>query len=100
MTEEAKESGVRNNASANRFEIEVDGELAVSNYTMRGNAIYFIHTEVPPSMEGHGIGNTLARASLDYAREHNLRVVPRCPFISAFIERHDEFQALVDADRE
>lgn len=100
MTEETKESGVRNNASANRFEVEVGGELAVSNYIIRGNTIYFIHTEVPPSIEGHGIGNTLARASLDYAREHNLRVVPRCPFIAAFIKHHKEYQGLVDADRE
>ncbi|MEO7368352.1 MAG: GNAT family N-acetyltransferase [Gemmatimonadaceae bacterium] len=93
-------AAVRRNAAVNRFEIEVDGELAVSNYLMRGNTIYFIHTEVPPSLEGKGIGNTLALASLDYARANNLRVVPRCQFIAAFIERHEEYQDLVDADHE
>jgi predicted GNAT family acetyltransferase len=91
---------VRNNIEANRFEIEHNGELAVSNYIRRGNTIYFIHTEVPPSMEGEGIGNELARASLDYARANNLRVVPRCPFIAAFIKRHKEYQDLVDPNRD
>ncbi|MEP6507789.1 MAG: GNAT family N-acetyltransferase [Gemmatimonadales bacterium] len=99
MTEEV-EATVRRNDAANRFEIEVDGELAVSNYLMRGNTIYFMHTEVPPSLEGKGIGNTLALASLDYARAHNLRVVPRCQFIAAFIQRHKEYQDLVDGERE
>ncbi|MEO5902993.1 MAG: GNAT family N-acetyltransferase [Gemmatimonadaceae bacterium] len=98
MTEEAKSGTVRKNTTAKRFESEVDGELAVSNYTVRGNVIYFTHTEVPPSMEGQGIGKTLARAALDYARENHLRVVPRCQFISAFIDSHQEYQDLVDAD--
>lgn len=92
-------ASVRNNAAANRFEIEVDGQLAVSNYITRGNTIYFTHTEVPGSLEGKGIGNTLARASVDYARSNDLRVVPQCPFIAAFIKRHEEYQDLVDADR-
>ena len=91
---------VRNNVDARRFEIESDGELAVSNYIMRGNTIYFTHTEVPPVLEGKGIGNTLARASLDYALANHLRVVPRCPFIAAFIKRHKEYQDLVDADND
>ena len=72
----------------------------MSNYARRGNTIYFTHTEVPPALEGKGIGNELARASLEYARANNLRVVPRCAFISAFIKRHKEYQDLVDADRE
>jgi len=100
MSDETTTGEVRNNRDAGRFEIEVDGQLAVSNYIMRGNTIYFTHTEVPASMEGHGVGNKLARASLDYARANKLRVVPRCPFIAAFIKRHTEYQDLVDADRD
>ena len=91
---------VRNNKEAGRFEIEVDGQLAVSSYRIRGNTIYFTHTEVPESLEGRGIGNILARVALDYARANRLRVVPRCKFIAAFIKRHPEYQDLVDADDE
>ena len=89
---------VRNNEEAGRFEIDVDGEIAVSNYIIRGKTIYFTHTEVPSAAEGRGIGNILARAALDYARANRLRVVPRCKFIAAFIKRHPEYQDLVEAD--
>ncbi len=97
---ELTEKSVRHNEAEHRFEIEVGGELAVSQYLRRGSTIYFTHTEVPESAEGHGIGNMLARASLEYARDNHLRVVPRCPFIAAFIKRHPEYQKLVDADDE
>ena len=89
---------VRNNKEAGRFEIEVDGQLGVSNYTMRGDTIYFTHTEVPEALEGRGIGNILARVALDYARANRLRVVPRCKFIASFIKRHPEYQDLVTPD--
>jgi predicted GNAT family acetyltransferase len=97
---EITEQSVRNNKEAGRFEIDVDGELAVSNYRIRGRTIYFTHTEVPPAAEGRGIGNLLARSALDYARANGFRVVPRCKFIAAFIKRHPEYQDLVENDRE
>lgn len=87
---------VINNERAGRFELNLDGELAVSAYHRRNGTIVFTHTEVPPAFEGKGIGNALARAALDYARSEGLRVVPRCPFIAAFIRRHPEYQDLVD----
>jgi predicted GNAT family acetyltransferase len=97
MSEITSES-VRNNADEGRFEVDVDGDLAVSNYIIRGRTIYFTHTEVPPAAEGRGIGNLLARSALDYARDNDFRVVPRCKFIAAFIKRHPEYQDLMAAD--
>ena len=89
---------VRNNDAQNQFEIEVDGQLAVSQYRRRNGTIVFTHTEVPPQLEGQGIGNQLAKAALDYARSEQLRIVPRCRFIAAFIARHPEYQELVDSE--
>jgi uncharacterized protein len=85
----------RNNEKENRFEIEVDGKVAATWYRRHGDKIIFTHTEVPPELEGHGVGGALARAALTYARKEGLRVVPLCPFIAAFIKRHTEFQDLV-----
>ena len=90
------ESTVRNNKAAGQFEIEIDGKLAVTQYRMKPGRMVVMHTEVPPELEGQGLGNTLARTALDYARSEGLRVVPRCPFVSAFIRRHKEYQDLVD----
>jgi predicted GNAT family acetyltransferase len=86
---------VVDNPDASQFEARVDGHLAFATYARRGNLIIFTHTEVPPELQGRGIGNILARAVLERARAEGLRVVPRCPFIAKYIMRHPEFQSLV-----
>ena len=86
---------VVNNREANRFEVQVDGGLAMAEYMLPREKIVFTHTEVPPAAEGQGVGAALARAGLDYARAEGLTVIPLCPFIAAFIRRHAEYQDLV-----
>ena len=39
---------VLQNISANRFEIQIDDLIAVSQYQQTGNIIAFYHVEVPP----------------------------------------------------
>ena len=87
---------VTRNEAANRFEAEINGELAQTQYVRRGKKILFTHTEVPRALEGQGVGNALARAALEYAKREGLRVVPLCPFIAAYIKRHKEYQPLVE----
>jgi predicted GNAT family acetyltransferase len=58
-----------------------------------------IHTEVPEPLSGRGIASRLAHAALVYARENGLRVIPTCPFVRSYLERHPEFQELVIASR-
>ena len=78
-----------------RFETYVGGQLAYLAYRLEGSTIYFVHTEVPPEIEGQGIGGKLAKAGLEYARDHRLKVVPRCPFVAAYLQRHPEYQDLI-----
>jgi predicted GNAT family acetyltransferase len=80
-----------------RYEAVVDGAVAGSAfYHLRPGRIVFLHTEVDPAYEGHGVGSRLAKGALDDARAKGLRVVPRCPFIAHYIREHPEFQDLVD----
>lgn len=86
---------VENNPAAGRFEAVVDGQLAQAQYRRVGERILFTHTEVPEQLEGRGIAGQLARAGLDFARAEGLTVVPLCPFIASYIERHPEYQDLL-----
>ena len=85
---------VKHNPQAQRFEIELNGQLAVAEYRLEGQDIYFTHTEVPPSFEGRGIGSQLARTALDYAKEKGYTVHVLCSFIKGYIEQHPEYESL------
>ena len=84
---------------SHRFEVRVDGELAgFAIYHRRGGRIYLVHTEIDPAFEGHGLGSVLARGVLDAERSLGEPVVPLCPFMRSYIDRHPDDAALVDQD--
>jgi predicted GNAT family acetyltransferase len=78
------------------YEARVGGHRAgVAAYRLDGGVITFTHTVVEDDYEGQGIGGALARTALDDARARGLAVVPRCPFIAGWIERHPDYAGLV-----
>ncbi len=85
---------VRDNSAKHRFELEAEGHLAAAYYDLSGDVITFTHTEVPPELGGKGIGSKLVRGALDQVRARKLRVVARCPFVKAYIEKHPEYADL------
>jgi predicted GNAT family acetyltransferase len=87
---------VTKNADARRFEIADSGELATLSYHEGKGHITLVHTEVPPSLGGRGYGGVLARTALEYARANGLRVIPHCPFVRAYLERHPEYADLTE----
>ena len=79
-----------------RYEIELEGERAgLLTYRLAGSMITHRHTEIDPSFGGRGLGSALVRFALDDARARGLTVMPRCPFVAAFIVRHPEYEDLV-----
>lgn len=86
-------SEIRNNTEKNRFEYEVNNHIAVADYILtKDDRIVLTHTEVPKSMSGQGIGSKLAKTAFEYAKNHQLSVMPLCPFMASFVRRHrDEY---------
>ena len=79
-----------------RYELSIDGEVVgFTAYRARPGLIAFVHTEVDERLEGRGLGDRLIRFALEDVRAKGLAVLPFCPFVQAFIERHREFEALV-----
>jgi uncharacterized protein len=86
---------VVNNTSQHRYELAVEGHIAATYYTLADGVITFVHTEVPPELGGKGIGSKLIRGALDQVRADGLKVIPECPFVKAFIEKHADYQDLL-----
>jgi uncharacterized protein len=95
MSTDEQEITVTNNESKQRYEASIDGHLAMLTYERQGDSIIYLHTGVPSVVAGRGIANLLARTALDEARAQKRIVVPRCPFVAAYIRRHPEYLSLV-----
>jgi uncharacterized protein len=96
MTSSPESSEVRHEPDRSRFIMDVAGEAATAEYEQRGDDLVLTRTHVPPEAEGEGVASALARSALEYARAEGLRVVPRCRFMASYIDRHPEYQELVD----
>jgi predicted GNAT family acetyltransferase len=87
---------ITDNAGKNRYEIRVDGDLAgFVDYEREEGSVVLVHTEVDSAFEGKGVGSALARGTLDDIRGKGGTVVPVCPFIKKWIEKHPDYQDLV-----
>jgi uncharacterized protein len=86
-----------NNINEKRFEIIIDDHVAALSYTVFENKLYLEHTDVPPALQGKGIAGKLVEGALEYAKVNHLPVVPMCPYANKFIQRHPQYQDLLDA---
>ena len=91
---------VEDNPALSRFEMASAAAVAFVEYRRAGDGrIALLHTEVPEALSGQGIGSKLVRGVLDALLAEGAKVVPRCEFVVAYVERHPEYPDLM-ADEE
>jgi uncharacterized protein len=78
-----------------RFEIELGEKTSYLDYHLSGNIMTYIHAYTPPEYRGKGIAAQVAKYALDYARDHNLKIIPQCPYVRDYVEAHREYQDLL-----
>lgn len=87
---------IRHDPQARRFVVDTEGGPAYLTYReLSGGVLAFDSTFVPPALRRGGIASHLTAHALAYAREHGRRVVPRCPFVAAYVARHPEYRDLL-----
>ncbi|NUT94603.1 MAG: N-acetyltransferase [Saccharothrix sp.] len=86
---------VTDNPELSRFEVRLGGQLGgFAEYTLEPGRIVFTHTEV--AVEGKGLASALVKQALADVRERGLVVVPRCPFVRGYLEKHPELAEVSD----
>jgi uncharacterized protein len=88
---------VVDNPDQHRYEArDADGRVVGFAAYQRGHdTVVFTHTEVDDDQEGKGVGSRLVRGALDDVRGSGSKVMPVCPFVKEYIDRHQEYADLV-----
>jgi predicted GNAT family acetyltransferase len=81
--------------AARRYEACMNGRLPVITDQRSEGRIVFVHTGAPSALAGHGIAGKMVRVALEDARAQDRGVIPRCPFVAAYIRRHPVYAVLV-----
>ncbi|GAB3015881.1 GNAT family N-acetyltransferase [Spirosoma pulveris] len=90
------EQHITNNTHRQQFELETDGKRSIVAYQkVDDETLALTHTEVDPALEGHGVGSRLVEEVLQYAEQNNLKIVPLCPFVDAYLKRHPAWNRVV-----
>lgn len=81
---------------AHRFELLVDGVVSGrADYRVRDGVTAITHSEVDPHLRGQGLGDELARRTLDQLRSQGATVLPLCPFFAHYVRQHPEYDDLL-----
>ncbi len=87
---------VTHDTTAERYLITVDGRDAGYADYIQGNGVRdFHHTVIDPEFRGQGLSKPLIQAALDDTRAAGDKVRPLCSAVAGFIEKHPEYQDLV-----
>jgi predicted GNAT family acetyltransferase len=99
MESETAEPTITDVPGSSRVEIRSGDELiGFAAYERSPGRIAFTHTEIDPAFGGRGMGGKLIAAVLAEAREEGLDVLPVCPFVRGYIDKHPEYLSLVPSE--
>ena len=83
-------------AAAHRFKLSTGTSVAVLDYREHdSHTLEYYHTFVPAPMRSRGVASRLVAQALRWALDQHITVIPKCPFVAAFIRRHPEYAAVL-----
>lgn len=89
---------IRSNPRRHRYDL-LDGETVIGRAhwvpydSPGGEQRIFFHTVVDDDYSGQGLASRLARFALDDTIEAGVPIVPVCPYIASWLQKHPDYQA-------
>jgi uncharacterized protein len=88
---------IKHDKNDNKFFVELSNKEAYLRYVMRSSKMMdIISTYVPVDHRNKGIAAKLVEASLKYAEENDLGIIPTCPYVGVYLERNPEYKKLLE----
>jgi predicted GNAT family acetyltransferase len=86
---------LRDNAAANRFEMDEGGHVVFADYRRVGGRLIIDHVEAPPVLRGTGAAGRFMEGLAFEARAAGEKIVPLCGYAAAWLHRHPQHRDLV-----
>ena len=87
------------NKTEHRFEVWIEGYLCKLDYIQDRNNFVIAHVGVYPDFRGQGVAGKIVEASLEYAKQNSLRVIPMCSYAAAYIRSNPQYLELTSQER-
>jgi len=86
---------VIHNKNKNQFTMEVDGEIAQVDYTLKDGKMYLVYSEVPFNIRGQGIGKVLVEKTFEKLTAEGYEAVAVCGYVKAVAKRSDKWSKII-----
>jgi len=83
------------NEAENKYEYNIEGEIAYITYNNQDGVLHITHTIVPDALAGQGLAKKLTIDAMNAIEARGLKVQPQCSYTVAFMEKNPAFQHLL-----
>src|SRR5689334_1067762 len=81
---------INKNGEGAFFMYQEGEQIGEMRLAVNGQVMTVYHTEIIEREEGKGLAKQLFNEMFNYVREHHLKVVAVCPYVSAQFKRHQQ----------
>lgn len=79
----------------NRFVLHTNNTIAKIDYVLKNDKMYLVHSEVPVSLRGKGIGKKLVLGTFQKLTEEGYKAVAVCSYIKTVAQRSSEWKHII-----
>jgi len=85
-------------AERHRYEVrDVEDVVGFTHYRLPDDDhVDFVHTEVDEAYHDRGLASRLVGFALADVRATGKRIIPHCPYVAAWLKRHQDYDDITD----
>lgn len=78
-----------------RFTLNINGEIAKMEYTLKDGQTFLVHSEMPYNLRGQGIGKVLVEKSFEQLTREKFQAIAVCSYDKAIAKRSEKWKSII-----